>query len=262
MASGNDGSVQDRQGTDTVHYIAAIGFTTLILFIIAQLISGWSISSPVQFGKFLEGQVSRDLGIPISSIVALFSVIALIAVFIWLHRANRFAIVRRMLEFLYFVGGVVAALFLIAILSLIVIQMLARWTGEVFPGAPDYAGYCMASASFFAFAYALNHGAHIRVSILLSALGSWRRWGEIWCFALGTLLSTYFAYYAIKTTRLSRMLNDISQGQDATPIWIPQMAMSIGAVMLAICFWDNLVRLIFTGQHSIRSNVIEQSHGE
>ena len=48
--------------------------------------------------------------------------------------------------------------------------MLARWTGEVFPGAPDYAGYCMAAASFLAFANALNRGAHIRVSILLNAV--------------------------------------------------------------------------------------------
>ena len=32
-----------------------------------------------------------------------------------------------------------------------------------------------------------------------------------------------------------------AKGQDATPIWIPQLAMSVGAVLLAICFWDNLV---------------------
>ena len=67
---------------------------------------------------------------------------------------------RRLLDGLYALGGVIAAFFLIAILTLIVLQMLARWTGQVFPGATDYAGYCMAAASFFAFAYALNHGAH------------------------------------------------------------------------------------------------------
>lgn len=48
--------------------------------------------------------------------------------------------------------------------------MLARWTGEVFPGVPDYAGYAMAAASFLAFANALNRGSHIRVSILLNAV--------------------------------------------------------------------------------------------
>jgi len=66
----------------------------------------------------------------------------------------------RFLDGLYTAGGVLAALFLIAILVLIVIQMLARWTGQVFSGAPDYAGYCMAAASFLAFAHTLSRGAH------------------------------------------------------------------------------------------------------
>lgn len=164
-----------------------------------------------------------------------------------------FAVLRKQLDRLYLIGGIVAALFLVAMLLLIVLQILARWTGEVFHGAPDYAGYCMAAASFLAFAYTLNHGAHIRVSIVLNALGRWRRWGDIWCFLIGSLLSSYFAWYAVRTTYWSRVLNDISQGQDATPLWIPQLAMAVGAVVLAICFWDNLIRLICTGSASIRS---------
>ena len=170
-----------------------------------------------------------------------------------------FSFLRKSLDKLYFVSGVIAALFLILILALIVLQMLARWTGEVFPGAPDYAGYCMAAASFFAFAYALNNGAHIRVSIVLNALGSRRYWGEVWCFSIGALLASYFAWYAVKATYWSKLLNDISQGQDATPIWIPQLSMSVGSVILAICFWDNVARLLFTGSHAIKTGRIDKS---
>ena len=74
------------------------------------------------------------------------------------------AFLRRFLNFIYTASGVAASLCLIAILALIVIQMLARWTGEVFPGAPDYAGYAMASASFLAFANALNKGCLLYTS--------------------------------------------------------------------------------------------------
>jgi TRAP-type C4-dicarboxylate transport system permease small subunit len=169
---------------------------------------------------------------------------------------------RRILDFLYLAGGVVAALFLVAILVIIVLQMLARWTGQVFPGATDYAGYCMAGASFFAFAYALNHGAHIRVSLFLTALGERRRWGEMWCFGIGAVTATYFARYAVKGNFWSWKLNDISQGLDATAIWIPQLAMSAGTILLAICFWDHLIRLIFTGDHGIRRDLVDQSHAE
>ncbi|MCG6882338.1 MAG: TRAP transporter small permease [Silicimonas sp.] len=169
---------------------------------------------------------------------------------------------RRILDGLYLTGGIIAALFLIAILVIIVLQMLARWTGQVFPGATDYAGYCMAAASFFAFAYALNHGAHIRVSLVLSAMGSKRRWGETFCFAVGTVIATYFAWYAVKGTYISWRWNEISQGLDKTPIWIPQLSMAIGAILLAIAFWDHMVQLVFRGNHGIRTDLVDQSHAE
>jgi TRAP-type C4-dicarboxylate transport system permease small subunit len=171
--------------------------------------------------------------------------------------------VRSFLDGLYFTGGVIAALFLIAILALIVLQMVARWTGEVFPGAPDYAGYCMAAASFFAFAHALNRGAHIRVSILINAVGPLgRRVLETWCFTIATALAWYFSYYAGKTAWESWKFKDVSQGQDATPLWIPQMAMVIGAILLAIALTDNLINVLFNGGHRIKSDTVEQSHGE
>lgn len=169
---------------------------------------------------------------------------------------------RRLLDTLYLAGGVIASLFTVAILVIIVAQMLARWTGTTFPGATDYAGYCMAAASFFAFAYALNHGAHIRVSLVLSAMGRYRRWGETFCFAVGTLIASFFAWYAVKGTYVSWRWNEVSQGLDKTPIWIPQLSMAIGAVLLAVAFWDHLIRLVTTGQHGITAELVDQSHAE
>ncbi len=167
------------------------------------------------------------------------------------------------LDFIYLAAGVLAALCLVAILTLIVLQMLARWTGEVFPGAPDYAGYCMAAASFLAFANALNRGSHIRVSILLNAVSpNTRRFMEIWCFAIGTAVAWYFVYYAQKFVWFSWKLNDISQGQDRTELWIPQTFMLIGAVILAIALTDHLIHLIVSGKHRIRRDLVDQSFGE
>ena len=171
--------------------------------------------------------------------------------------------VRRILDTVYLGSGILASLFLIAILSLIVLQMLARWTGEVFPGAPDYVGYSMAAASFFAFANALNRGAHIRVSILLNVLGEkWRRFVEIWCFAIGSGLAWYFVYHASQFVYWSWKFKDISQGQDATPLWIPQSAMVLGAVIFAIALTDSLVNLLANGKHRIEVDLVDQSHGE
>lgn len=156
---------------------------------------------------------------------------------------------RRLLDGLYLLSGIAAAMCLISILLLIIIQMLARWTGEIFPGAPNYAGYAMAGASFLAFANALNRGTHIRVSILLNAVPAfWQRLLNIWCFTIGSIVAWYMVYFATGFTYWSWKFSDISQGQDATALWIPQSAMVIGSVVLAICLTDNLLHLLFQGR--------------
>ncbi|MCP5036822.1 MAG: TRAP transporter small permease [Rhodobacteraceae bacterium] len=170
---------------------------------------------------------------------------------------------RSALDGIYLLAGILASLCLVAILSLIVVQMLARWTGEVFPGAPEYAGYAMASASFLAFANALNRGSHIRVSVLLNVVGpKTRRIIEIWCFGIGSAIAWYFVYYAYRFVYWSWKFNDISQGLDKTPLWIPQSVMLFGATILAISLTDHLVHLFINGNHRIKSDVIEQSFGE
>lgn len=167
---------------------------------------------------------------------------------------------RRTLDAIYLASGVLAALCLIAILSLIVLQMLARWTGEVFPGAPEYAGYFMAAASFLAFGNALNKGSHIRVSIVLNALpAAGQRILNIWCFGIGALIAWYFVYYACRFVYWSWKFNDISQGQDKTALWVPQSFVLIGAVILAVALTDHLLNLIFKGAHRITRDTVDQN---
>jgi len=164
---------------------------------------------------------------------------------------------RRFLDQLYRGAGALAALCLVAILVLIVAQMVCRWLGIAFPGSTAYVGYCMASASFLAFAYALNAGSHIRVSILLNLMGERRHWGEVWCFLIGSAATIWLAWYAIDHAWGSYHWNDISQGQDKTPLWIPQIPVAVGAVLLAVCFVDNLICLIKTGNHNFNAESLD-----
>ena len=172
-------------------------------------------------------------------------------------------ILRRLLDFIYFASGALAAVSLVAILLLIVVQMVARWTGEVFPGAASYAGYAMAAASFLAFANALNRSAHIRVSVLLNALPAGpKRLLEIWCFGLAAAIAWYFTYYAYWFVYWSWKFNEVSQSQDATSLWIPQSVMVVGGGILAIALTDNLLYLIVKGEHRLTRDLVDQSFGE
>jgi len=159
--------------------------------------------------------------------------------------------IRRTLDALYTYSGYLAAVFLILILCFVSMQMVARWIGTIFVGAPDFTGYCMAAASFLALPYALNAGSHIRVNLFLNALGSYRRIGEIWCWLVASVLTSIWAYYAVKLTWESHRWNEISQGQDAWPLWIPQIPMSFGMILLAVAAIDNLITILITGKDNI-----------
>ncbi|TPW32405.1 TRAP transporter small permease [Martelella alba] len=170
--------------------------------------------------------------------------------------------IRRGLDGLYHLAGYLASACLVAMLGVIVAQMVARWSALIFPGGAEYAGYLMAASSFLAFAYALNHGTHIRVNLFLTALGRFRFLGEFWCLAIAAAASTYMAWYAVKLVYWSRKLHDISQGQDATLLWYVQLPVAVGAVLLALAFVDNLVTLILTGQSNIAENPEDQEQAE
>ena len=170
--------------------------------------------------------------------------------------------IRRTLDAIYDGAAYLAAFCLVAILVVITAQVAARWSGIPFHGSNEYAGYFMASASFLAFAHTLNRGAHIRVGLLLTALGERRFWGQLWALAIASAASTYLAWYAVKLVYWSWKLNDVSQGQDVTPLWIAQAPMAIGAIILAVCLVDNLVSLLVAGRDNIREDLAEQSHAE
>lgn len=149
---------------------------------------------------------------------------------------------RRLLSGLYTFCGALAALFLCAIAVIVLLSIGTRLLGISIPGLASYAGYCMAASSFLALAYTFRHGEHIRVAILLQHLSGWqRRLAELWCLAAGSFLASYLAWYSIRMVRVSIQIGDVSQAPDATPLWIPQLGMAIGATVLAIALVDRLI---------------------
>ena len=67
--------------------------------------------------------------------------------------------------------------------------------------------------------------------------------------SVAVLLAALFAYYACRLVWQSHEFNDMSTSNDATPLWIPQLSMAVGAVILLIAFIDEWV-LELLGQRS------------
>ena len=146
---------------------------------------------------------------------------------------------RRALDCLYDAAAWLAALAMIGVLLMVLIPIVGRQAGFNFIGADAYAGYCMASAGFLALAHTFKRNEHIRVTLLLGRLrGRARRALELWALSAGVLLAGLFAVYSVRLAWVSHAFNDISTGRDATPLWIPQLAMGLGTLILLIALLD------------------------
>jgi TRAP-type C4-dicarboxylate transport system permease small subunit len=153
--------------------------------------------------------------------------------------------VRRFLDWLYDAAGYLAAFFMVGILLMVLASVVGRMAGFNLRGSDAYAGYCMAAASFLALAHTLKRGEHIRVGLLLERFhGRLRRPLELWSHAAGSFFCAILAFYSVRLVWQSRAFNDVSQGNDATPMWIPQLAMAAGAIVLLVAMVDDLVAVI------------------
>ena len=149
---------------------------------------------------------------------------------------------RRTLDFLYDAAAWLGALLMIGVLAMVLLSIFGRLLHFHVRGTDAYAGYCMAGAGFLALAHTLKKNEHIRVTLLLNALPpGGKKVLEVWSLCAAVLLSGLFCFYSIKLAWQSWDFHDISTGNDATPLWIPQIGMALGTLVLLIAFVDELV---------------------
>ena len=149
---------------------------------------------------------------------------------------------RALLDSLYRLSGALAAVGMVATLAMVSAGIVTRPLGIYLSGTDDYAGYAMAACGFLALAYTYKHGEHIRVSLLLDRLSPGaRRVAEWVALAAAVLVAATFAWYSVQLAWQSYAFDEISQGVDATPLWIPQLTMAIGSVVFLVALVDDLV---------------------
>jgi TRAP-type C4-dicarboxylate transport system permease small subunit len=147
-----------------------------------------------------------------------------------------------MLDRVYDGAGVLAAAGMVGTLAMVLAGVAGRLLSFNVPGTDAYAGYCMAAAGFLALAHTLKHGEHIRVTLIIEHIRPRaRRALELWALGAATLLAALLAFYSIRLSYQSWDFQDISTGNDATPLWIPQLAMALGTLVLCIAFVDEFV---------------------
>jgi TRAP-type C4-dicarboxylate transport system permease small subunit len=153
--------------------------------------------------------------------------------------------IRSVLDGFYLFAGYLAGLFLLVIFLLMMSLSLGREMGINVPAGDDFAAWAMAAMAFLGLAHTFKSGELIRVGLVLERWPpSARRLVETACLFIGTAVIGYFAWYAVQMTYDSWRFNDIAQGVLAIPLWIPQLGYSLGLVIFAIAFADELVHVL------------------
>lgn len=183
---------------------------------------------------------------------------------------------RQALQTLYELAGIAGGIFMVLLLVFVLYSVgpgIGLWLEQTFGlpnlfpyvarSADEFAGYAMLASAFLALASTFGRGEHIRVTLLLQRLqGRPRRLAEIWCLALGSLLSGYLAWFSVRLCWQSYDINDLSTGLIAIPLWIPQVGMAVGAVILFIAVVERLVVVLGGGPLVTEPSGEEASHLE
>lgn len=149
---------------------------------------------------------------------------------------------RAALDRLYDVAAWIAAASMVGLLAMVLVGIAGRQFGFYLPGTDAWAGYLMAGAGFLSLAHTLKRNEHIRVTLLLGLAGPRaRRALERWALGVALLLAGLLAFYSVRLAWQSYLFNDISIAADATPLWLPQLSMAAGSLILLVAFLDELV---------------------
>jgi len=117
----------------------------------------------------------------------------------------------------------------------------------------EIAGYLLAAASFLALAPTLKAGAHIRVTMLLSAFSeATRRYLELAAFAFSSLACAYMTWNLGYFAWVSFRFNEVSHGVVRVPLAYPQTVMAVGALILTVALIDEMVTVLRLGRPTFR----------
>lgn len=164
---------------------------------------------------------------------------------------------RRTLDRVYGAGLVLAALALVAIAALVLVQVAGRIidrslialghepVGIAITSLSELGGFLFVGAVFLALAGTLRAGGHVRVTMLVGMLPAPLARMVAALALLGALGLCGFALYSAALQAWdSWSFNAVSFGMAKFPLWVPQSVLVAGLALLALALIDELITLL------------------
>ena len=143
------------------------------------------------------------------------------------------------------VTGWISALAILVMAVIVCYDVLARYTGNPTIWAFDVVIYLLIWISFLGAAYGVKRDSHFRVTLIIERLNPKR---AIWLHASNATVGMFFFLgVGIQGTKL--VLKSIAQNLHtptlfSVPLWVPQLGLALGAVLVSMAFFQKLVNII------------------
>ncbi len=179
---------------------------------------------------------------------------------------------RRALDALYGTAMVGACLSMVAIATLVFVQVmgrvadrglaflgLPRW-GIAVPSLAEIGGFLFVASTTLALAYTLRAAGHVRVTLLLRLVGPrGNKALTVLVLALGLALAVFATWNIGMRMVDARTMGRVSYGLLRIPLWIPQAVMTAGFAIFCVALLDELWAAL-RGQPAFRAEEDRREH--
>jgi C4-dicarboxylate transporter, DctQ subunit len=145
-------------------------------------------------------------------------------------------LIERLIHWLCALGVAIAAVSVLLSLALIGYSVVMRYfVNDPVPWVDELVGYLLVVSVMLGAGEALRRGEHISVDIVTERLGvRGKRMAQLFSVASVALTAAILVWQGWSTVAFSRMAGVISNGYLAAPMWIPQLAVPVGAAILLL----------------------------
>jgi TRAP-type C4-dicarboxylate transport system permease small subunit len=153
--------------------------------------------------------------------------------------------VLKVLGLLYSLGALLAAICVALTTVLVLAQVFGRMMGIVVPAVPEVAGFLLGATIFLALPATMRSGAQIRINLFVDRMPFPARFTlEVGYRIVGAAVVAYLAYNLVILAYDSWDFGDRSAGLVGIPVWIPQVAMVVGTILLCVRFLEEAYVLL------------------
>lgn len=151
-------------------------------------------------------------------------------------------IIFRWIDSLCVLFGAVGAICLLVTTLIVVLEVFLRYVlNSPTTWVSETSIYLTMAVGLLAAAYALKENMHISITNLTERLSAQnRRRMKILTHLMGIAYSAVFVAKGIEMVKFSYEMEDISTGLMETPLWIPNMFIPIGGLLLLLQFINKL----------------------